>query len=52
MELLVIALIVALVVHGLNRNNNHNPEHPHLHGSTDVSDMDTERVATDLLARA
>jgi hypothetical protein len=52
MELLVIALIVALVVYGLNRNNKHNPEHPHLHGSTDVKNMDTERVATDLLARA
>ena len=52
MELLVIALIVALVVYGLNRNNKHNPERPHLHGSTDVKNMDTERVVTDLLARA
>ena len=51
MELLVIAL-VALVVYGLNRNNKHNPERPHLHGSTDVRNMDSERVATDLLARA
>ena len=51
MELLVIALIVALVVYGLNRNNKRNPERPHLHGSTDVRNMDAERVATDLLAR-
>ena len=51
MELLVIALIVALVVYGLNRNNKHNPEQGHLHGSTDIRNMDTERVATDLLAR-
>jgi hypothetical protein len=52
MELLVIALIVALVVYGLNRNNKHNPERSHLHGSTDIRNMDTERAATDLLARA
>ena len=52
MELLVIALIVALVVYGLNRNNKHTQANSHLHGSTDVRNMDTERVATDLLARA
>jgi hypothetical protein len=52
MELLVIAIIVTLVVSGLERNNRHTPEHPHLHGSTDIQNMDTERLTEDLLTRA
>lgn len=52
MELLVFTAIVALVVYGLERNNRHTPEHPHLHGSTDIQNMDNERLGTDLLTRA
>ncbi|MDQ3788045.1 MAG: hypothetical protein M3422_12490 [Actinomycetota bacterium] len=52
MELLVITIIVALVVIGLERNNRHTPEHPHLHGSTDVQNRDMERLNTDLQAHA
>ena len=52
MELLVITIIVALVVIGLERNNRHTPEHPHLHGSTDIQNRDKERLTTDLLTRA
>jgi D-lyxose ketol-isomerase len=52
MELLVIAVIVALVTYGLERNNRHTPEHPHLHGSTDVQNRDVERLTTDLQAHA
>jgi len=51
MELLVIALIVALVVYGLNRNNERTHANPRLQGSTDVRNMDIERLTTDLLAR-
>jgi hypothetical protein len=50
MELLVIAIIVALVVHGLDRNNRHTPDNPHLHGSTDIQNRDIERLTTDLQA--
>lgn len=52
MELLVFTVIVALVIHGLDRNNHHTPEHPHLHGSTDIQNRDTERTTTDLQTRA
>jgi hypothetical protein len=51
MELLVTAIIVALVIYGLERNKPHQLTHPHLHGSTDIQDRDQERTTTDLLAR-
>ena len=52
MELLVFTAIVALVIYGLERNNRHTPEHPHLHGSTDIQNMDLTRLDTDLPTRA
>ncbi|MGB3440061.1 MAG: hypothetical protein WBA97_15055 [Actinophytocola sp.] len=52
MELLVLIVIVALVVYGLERNNHHTPEHPHLHGSTDIQNRDKERTTTDLQTHA
>lgn len=52
MELLVLAVIVALVIYGLERNNHHTPEHPHLHGSTDIENRDQARTTTDLQAHA
>jgi hypothetical protein len=53
MELLVIALIVALVIYGLERNNHHHsPEQPHLHGSTDIQNRDNERTTLDLQSHA
>jgi hypothetical protein len=52
MELLVTALIVALIIYGLERNNTRQTTHPHLAGSTDIQDRDQERTTTDLLTRA
>jgi hypothetical protein len=52
MELLIVALIIALVVYGLERNNSRQATHPHLTGSTDIQDRDQERLSTDLLGRA
>ena len=51
MELLIIALIVGLIVYGLQRNKNRKPTHPHLAGSTDVQDRDQERFSAELLSR-
>jgi hypothetical protein len=52
MELLITAIIVALVIYGLERNKANTPNHPHLAGSTDVQDRDMERLSTELLTRA
>ncbi len=53
MELLVTAIIVTLVIYGLERNNSRQPNpHPHLTGSTDIQDRDQERITTELLGRA
>jgi hypothetical protein len=52
MELLIIALIVGLVIFGLERNNKRRTTNSHLAGSTDIQDRDQERVATELLVRA
>ncbi len=52
MELLVTAVIIALVLYGLERNRVRQSQlHPHLAGSTDVQDRDTERIACELLSR-
>jgi len=52
MELLIIALIVGLVIYGLERNKRHNPTRTHLAGSSDVQDRDQERLSTELLTHA
>ena len=52
MELLITAIIVGLVIYGLERNNARQLTHPHLAGSTDIQDRDQERLSTDLLTRA
>ncbi|MFL6121620.1 hypothetical protein [Actinophytocola sp.] len=52
MELLITALIVGLVIYGLERNKPHQVTRPHLYGSTDIQDRDQERTSTDLLGRA
>jgi hypothetical protein len=48
MELLITAIIVGLVIWGLERNNNRPADHPHLNGSTDIQNRDKERLTTDL----
>jgi hypothetical protein len=53
MELLITAIIVGLVIYGLERNNRlQAARHPHLAGSTDVQDRDSERLSCELLGRA
>jgi hypothetical protein len=48
MELLITALVIGLLVYGLERNRTSTPASG-LAGSTDVQDRDTERVTHDLL---
>ena len=50
MELLVTAIIVGLVVYGLERNRARQATSPryHLAGSSDVVDRDSERVSSEL----
>ena len=52
MELLIIALIVGLVIYGLERNNARQSTRLQLAGSSDIQDRDQERITTDLLSRA
>jgi len=52
MELLITAIIVGLVIYGLERNKSREVTHPHLYGSTDIQDRDRERTSTELLTRA
>jgi len=49
MELVVTAIVIALLVYALERNHHRHPA-PHLAGSTDIQDRDAERLTTDLLA--
>jgi hypothetical protein len=51
MELLITAIIVGLVVYGLERNRARQAASPHYHlaGSSDVVDRDSERVSKELL---
>lgn len=51
MELIITAIIIGLVIYGLERNNRRNAP-AHLIGSTDVQDRDQERLSTELLGRA
>jgi hypothetical protein len=50
MELLITAIIIGLVIYGLERNNRHTD--PRLTGSNDIHDRDRERMSTELLRRA
>jgi hypothetical protein len=52
MELIVIALIIGIVIFGLERNKRHTAAHSHLAGSSDIQDRDVERLSTDLVGRA
>jgi len=54
MEIIVTAAIVGAIVYGLERNRarQDGQPHPHLAGSSDVQDRDTERISCDLLGRA
>ncbi len=51
MELIVFAALIALVVYGLQHNRSRAVSHPHLYGTSDVQDRDTERVSGELFAR-
>jgi hypothetical protein len=51
MELIVFAAIIALVIFGLEHNRSRAANHPHLYGTSDVQDRDTERVSGELLTR-
>jgi hypothetical protein len=52
MELLVTAIIIALVMYGLERNRARTPQtHPHLAGSTDIQNRDEERLSCELRSR-
>lgn len=51
MELIVFAAIIALVIFGLEHNRSRAANHPHLYGSTDVQDRDTERISGELQTR-
>jgi hypothetical protein len=53
MELLVTAIIVGIVVYGLERNRSRQAAGPqtHLAGSSDVVDRDTERISCELRFR-
>jgi uncharacterized membrane-anchored protein YhcB (DUF1043 family) len=53
MELLVVAIIVGFVVHGLERNKARQAQLGNaLTGSSDVQDRDRERTSVELLGRA
>jgi hypothetical protein len=53
MELLVIAIIVGLVIYGLERNKTRQAQLGTLvTGSSDVQDRDRERTTVELLGRA
>jgi hypothetical protein len=52
MELLITALIVGLVLYGLERTNARRLVRPRLSGSTDIQDRDWERITTELRGRA
>jgi hypothetical protein len=51
MELIITALIIGLVIYGLERNNRRTTQ-AHLTGSNDIQDRDQERLSTELLSRA
>lgn len=53
MELLITAIVIGLLIYGLERNRARQPTQPrhHLAGSSDVVDRDSERVRTELRYR-
>ena len=53
MELLITAIIVGIVVYGLERNRARQATRPHAHlaGSSDIVDRDTERISCELRFR-
>ena len=53
MELLITAIIVGLVVYGLERNRARQAtaQHTYLAGSSDIQDRDGERISSELLFR-
>lgn len=53
MELLVTAIIIGLVIYGLERNRARQvtSTHTYLAGSSDVQDRDAERISCELLFR-
>jgi hypothetical protein len=52
MELLITAIIITLVIYGLERNRiRQSQPYPHLAGSNDVQDRDSERLSCELLSR-
>jgi hypothetical protein len=53
MELLITAIVIGLLIYGLERNRVRQATQPHTHlaGSSDVVDRDSERVSCELLFR-
>lgn len=53
MELLVIAIVIGLLIYGLERNRVRQATRPHAHlaGSSDIVDRDSERISCELLFR-
>jgi hypothetical protein len=53
MELLIAAIVIGLLVYGLERNRVRQATEPHAHlaGSSDVVDRDSERISCELLFR-
>jgi hypothetical protein len=53
MELVIAAIVIGLLIYGLERNRIRQASRPHAHlaGSTDVVDRDSERISCELLFR-
>ena len=53
MELLITAIVIGLLIYGLERNRIRQSTQPHAHlaGSSDIVDRDTERISCELLFR-
>jgi hypothetical protein len=53
MELLIAAIVIGLLIYGLERNRIRQATQPHAHlaGSSDIVDRDTERTSCELLFR-
>jgi hypothetical protein len=53
MELIIAAIVIGLLIYGLERNRVRQATQPHAHlsGSSDVVDRDSERISCELLFR-
>ena len=53
MELLITAIVIGLLIYGLERNRVRQATQPHTHlsGSSDIVDRDAERLSCELLLR-